>query len=633
MPVITLPDGDERRFEGAVDGRRVAESIGAGLAKAALAVEVDGQLRDLVDPIEADAAVRVITPKDAEGLEIIRHSCAHLLGQAVKQLRPQAQMVIGPVIEDGFYYDIRTEPAFTPEDMAAIEARMRELLSPGYEVIKTMTPREEARRLFAERGEEYKVRLIDEMDESVAEMGLYRHQEYLDMCRGPHVPHTRFLKVFALTRLSGAYWRGDAANEMLQRVYGTAWAEPGQLKDWRRRLEEAEKRDHRRIGAKHDLFHFEEDSPGMVFWHPRGWTLYRLLEERVREHMVRAGYTEVHTPQMLPRSLWERTGHWDKFGRMIFATESEKREYAIKPMNCPAHVRIFNQRLRSHHELPLRMAEFGVVHRNEPSGTLHGLLRARRFTQDDGHVFCREDQVGDEVRLLFDQITALYAELGFDKVSLALSTRPDDRVGDDEQWDRAEAALEAALRERGCEYQLQEGEGAFYGPKIEFTLEDSIGRRWQCGTIQLDFSMPGRLGAEYVDSASARVTPVMIHRAMLGSLERFIGIMIEHHAGELPLWLAPVQLVVANITDRQAEYAETLRARLAAGGWRAEADLRNEKIGHKIRDHALAGVPLLAVVGDREMEAGTAALRRRDGADLGAMNFEELDKYLRDGVK
>ena len=632
MPLITLPDGSRREFEHPVSPLQVARSIGPGLARDTLAACVDDVLTDACDVITGDAALRLITTRESEGLEIIRHSCAHLLGQAVKQLYPAAQMVIGPVIEDGFYYDIAYEGSFSPEDLAAIEERMRELIAQEYDVVKKMTPREEALDIFRRRNESYKVRLVEEMPTEVQEVGLYHHQEYIDMCVGPHVPNTRFLKVFKLTRLSGAYWRGDASNEVLQRVYGTAWAQQRQLKEHLHRLEEAEKRDHRRLGARLGLFHFQEEAPGMVFWHPRGWTLYQLVEQHMRTAAA-AGYQEVHTPQILERSLWERSGHWDKFGDMIFVTTSGKRDYAIKPMNCPAHVQIFNHELRSHHDLPLRLSEFGIVHRNEPSGTLHGLLRARRFTQDDGHIFCREEQLAGEIDNLVDLVFRIYADFGFHDILLAFSTRPENRVGEDSLWDRAEQSLQQVLEHRGLAYDLQPGEGAFYGPKIEFTLQDSIGRKWQCGTIQVDFAMPGQLGARYIAEDSSRHVPVMVHRAILGSLERFIGILLEHYAGALPAWLSPVQAVVLSITDQQAEHARQVGKELAALGARVEMDLRNEKIGLKIREHTMQKIPYMLIVGKREAAEGTIAVRTRAGEDLGAMTVASFHGLLREGER
>lgn len=629
MPTITLPDASQRAYDGLVTPLQIAQSIGAGLAKAAVAAEVDGTLCDLCDPIEKDALVRLVTTKDVEGVEIVRHSCAHLLGQATKQLFPDAQMVIGPVVEDGFYYDICLENSLGLEDIERIEIRMKELIARNYDVVKKMTARKEARRIFAERNEHYKVLLIDEMDEDVTHMGLYYHEEYVDMCRGPHVPNTRFLQAFKLLRVSGSYWRGDANNEVLQRVWGTAWADERALANWMKQREEAEKRDHRKLGAQLSLFHFRTESPGMVFWHERGWRLYLLLEDYMRRVVCTQGYSEVHTPQLLDRKLWEDSGHWDKFGEMIFVTESEKRQYAIKPMNCPGHVQIYRQRLRSYRDLPIRLAEFGVVHRNEPSGTLHGLMRARRFTQDDGHVFCTETQLFEEIDALLEQTFTVYKDFGFTDVAVFLSTRPEMRVGTDAQWDRSESVLADVLKARGVAYTVQPHEGAFYGPKVEFVLRDSIGRDWQCGTVQLDFSMPERLGAEYVGEDSARYTPVMIHRAILGSLERFIGILIEHYAGALPFWLAPTQLCVLSITERQSDYAKDIAAQLSALNFRVDCDTRGETLGLKIRENTMLKTPYLLVVGPREETSGHVAVRCYGGEDLGTSTVDNLVKRLR----
>ena len=627
MITISLPDGSQREYPQPVTIMQVAVDIGAGLARATLAGEVNGELRDACDLIEDDANLRIITPRDEEGLEIIRHSCAHLLGQTVKQLYPEAQMAIGPVIEDGFYYDIRYDPGFTPEDLEKIEKRMAELIDQEYDVIKQVTPREEVLRIFRERGEDYKVRLVEEMPD-VQAMGLYYHQEYVDMCKGPHVPNTRFLKAFRLTKLAGAYWRGDAANEMLQRVYGTAWADKKGLKAYLLRLEEAKKRDHRRIARQQDLFHLQEESPGMVFWHDRGWRIYRVLEDYIRGLLREQDYQEVRTPQLVDRSLWEKSGHWEKFGDDMFYTESEARTYAVKPMNCPCHVQIYNQGLRSYRDLPLRMAEFGSCHRNEPSGTLHGLMRVRNFVQDDAHIFCTEAQIQAEVSAFIDMLYRAYRDLGFNEIIVALSTRPAQRVGSDAVWDKAEAALAEALKNKDLDYRLQPGEGAFYGPKIEFSLKDSLGRVWQCGTIQVDFALPGRLDATYVAEDGSRQAPVMLHRAILGSFERFIGILIEEHAGALPPWLSPQQAVVLNITDRQADYANEVMQVLSNQGFRVESDLRNEKIGFKIREHTLQRVPYLLVVGDREVESGTVSVRTRGGEDLGSMSVADFAARL-----
>ncbi|MDH5823803.1 threonine--tRNA ligase [Luteimonas sp. RD2P54] len=627
MITITLPDGSRREFASPVSVMDVAQSIGPGLAKATVAGRVDGRLVDASDPIDRDASLQIITPKDPEGVEIIRHSCAHLVGHAVKQLYPDAKMVIGPVIEDGFYYDIWHERPFTPDDLAAIERRMAELIDTGYDVVKKMTPREEVIATFRARGEDYKLRLIEDMPDET-QMGLYHHQEYVDMCRGPHVPNTRFLKAFKLLRISGAYWRGDAKNEQLQRIYGTAWADAKQLKAYVERIEEAEKRDHRRIGKQQELFHLQEEAPGLIFWHPKGWALWQVVEQTMRRVYRDSGYGEVRCPQILDVSLWKKSGHWDNYKENMFFTESEKRTYAVKPMNCPGHVQVFNQGLHSYRDLPIRYGEFGSCHRNEPSGALHGILRVRGFTQDDGHVFCTEDQVEAEVAAFHEQAMRVYAEFGFEDVQLKLALRPEPRLGDDATWDKAEAALRGALSACGVEWQELPGEGAFYGPKIEYHLKDAIGRTWQLGTMQVDFMMPGRLGAEYVDEHSQKRTPVMLHRAIVGSMERFIGILIEHHAGAFPAWLAPVQAVVMNITDAQADYVADLRKTLANQGVRVEADLRNEKIGRKIREHTLQRVPYLLVAGDRERDNGTVAVRTRAGEDLGSMPASDFVSRL-----
>ena len=629
MITITLPDGSRREFEQPVSVMDVAQSIGAGLAKATVAGEVDGRLVDASDVIDHDASLRIITPKDAEGVEIIRHSCAHLVGHAVKQLYPEAKMVIGPVIEDGFYYDIWNARPFTPEDMAAIEQRMAELIDTEYDVIKKVTPRDEVIATFKARGEDYKLRLVEDMPDEQA-MGLYHHQEYVDMCRGPHVPNTRFLKAFKLTRISGAYWRGDSKNEQLQRIYGTAWADPKQLKAYIQRMEEAEKRDHRKIAKQQELFHLQEEAPGLIFWHPKGWAIWQAVEQHMRRVYRESGYREVRCPQILDVSLWKQSGHWDNYQDNMFFTESEKRTYALKPMNCPGHVQVFNHGLHSYRDLPIRYGEFGACHRNEPSGALHGILRVRGFTQDDGHIFCTEAQVEAEVTAFHRQAMQVYSDFGFTDIQLKIALRPEPRLGDDATWDKAEEALRAALRAAGVEWQELPGEGAFYGPKIEYHLKDAIGRTWQLGTMQVDFMMPGRLGAEYVDESSQRRHPVMLHRAIVGSMERFIGILIEHHAGQLPPWLAPVQAVVMNITDAQADYVAEVQKSLSNQGLRIEADLRNEKIGRKIREHTLQRVPYLLVVGDRERDNGQVAVRTRGGEDLGTMTVAEFAARLHD---
>ncbi len=627
MPTITLPDGSQRHYDAPVTLAQIAADIGPGLAKAAVAGRIDGREVDLCLTVDADARVELITEKDPAGVDVVRHSCAHLLGQAVKQLYPEAKMAIGPVVEDGFYYDIDYPRPFTPDDLARIEQRMHELAAHDYAVIRRPVPREEAMRVFAERGESYKVEILEGIPAG-EHVALYIHEEYIDMCRGPHVPNIRFLRAFRLTKLAGAYWRGDARNRQLQRIYGTCWPDKKSLDAYLQRLEEAEKRDHRRIAKALDLFHIQEEAPGMVFWHDKGWRIYTLVQDYIRDLLRRNGYQEVNTPQIVDRSLWERSGHWEKFQDAMFTTASEDREYAIKPMNCPCHVQIFNHGLRSYRELPLRMAEFGSCHRNEPSGALHGLMRVRHFVQDDAHIFCTEDQIQDEVAAFIGLVFQVYGAFGFEDITIALSTRPESRVGSDAQWDRAELALANALSAKGLNYRLQPGEGAFYGPKIEFALKDCLGRVWQLGTIQLDFSMPERLGAEYVAEDNARRTPVMLHRAILGSLERFIGILIEHHAGALPVWLAPVQAVVMNITDRTEAYAAEVVQILSNQGVRVTADLRNEKIGFKIREHTLQKVPYLLVVGDREMESNTVAVRTRAGEDLGVMTLSAFTGHV-----
>ena len=629
--IITLPDGSERSFDAPVSIMQVAESIGPGLAKATVAGQVDGELRDASDIIDKNATLRILTAKDEEGVEIIRHSCAHLIGHAVKQLFPEAKMVIGPVIEEGFYYDIAVDKPFTPDDVDAIESRMRELIAQDYDVVKKMTPRAQVIDEFTQRGEEYKLRLIEDMPSETA-MGLYYHQDYLDMCRGPHVPNTRFLKHFKLTKLAGAYWRGDANNEMLQRIYGTAWADKKALRAYITRMEEAEKRDHRKLGKKLDLFHLQEEAPGMVFWHPRGWAIYQAIEQYIRGVQQGNGYLEIKTPQVVDRSLWERSGHWDKFADNMFTIESESRDYAVKPMNCPCHVQVFNQGLKSYRDLPLRLAEFGCCHRNEASGTLSGLMRVRGFVQDDAHIFCSEEAIQDEVSTFIDVLFDVYRDFGFNEVLVKLSTRPEERVGSDAIWDKSEQALELALNNKGLDWDLLPGEGAFYGPKIEFSLRDCIGRVWQCGTIQVDFSMPERLDAQYVAEDGSRQVPVMLHRAILGSFERFIGILIEEYEGRFPPWLAPTQAVIINITDNQAEYAIKLHDTLNKQGFRVELDLRNEKIGFKIRAHTLARVPYLLVVGDKEVESGCVSVRTQDGQDLGSMPVDAFATQLSEAI-
>ncbi len=625
MPVISLPDGSQRQYPQAVSIAQIAADL--GLAHEAIAGKIDGRLFDTAHRIDADVQLRIVTARDPEGLEIIRHSTAHLLAQAVKALFPAAQVTIGPVIEDGFYYDFAYERPFTEEDLRRIEDKMRELARRDAPVSRSIMQREEAIRFFRDMGEEYKAQIIEAIP-AHEQISLYRQGEFIDLCRGPHVPSTGRLKAFKLMKVAGAYWRGDPRNEMLQRIYGTAWADQPALEAYLHRLAEAEKRDHRKIGRQLDLFHTQEEAPGMVFWHDRGWRVYREVEGYIRRQLRARAYQEVRTPQILDRSLWERSGHWEKFSGVMFTTESEKREYAIKPMNCPAHIQIFNQGLKSYRDLPLRLAEFGSCHRNEASGTLHGLMRVRNFTQDDAHIFCTEDQIQAEVSALIDLVFEVYRDFGFTDVIVKLSTRPPERVGADAIWDKAEHALEVALNHKGLAWGLQPGEGAFYGPKIDFSLRDSLERVWQCGTIQVDFSMPNRLGAHYIAEDGSKHVPVMIHRAILGSLERFIGILLEEHGGALPAWLAPVQAVLLTITDQQAEYARQVEKRLRQADLRAEADLRNEKIGFKIREHTLQRVPYLLVIGKREVQDGTVAVRTREGEDLGPMAIEDFERKL-----
>ena len=631
MPVITLPDGSEKNFDIPSTVRDVAVSIGAGLAKAALAGRVNGRLVDLSFPIEEDAAVEIITMRDEDGLEIIRHSTAHLLAHAVKQLFPEVQVTIGPTIEDGFYYDFSFHRTFNPEDLEAIEKRMKELAKTDYTVTRTVMERDAAVKFFRDQGEVYKAEIIQSIPED-EEIAIYNQGDFWDLCRGPHVPSTGKLKAFKLMRVAGAYWRGDSNNEMLQRIYGTAWRDQKELKTYLHNLEEAEKRDHRKIGKEQELFHTQVEAPGMVFWHDKGWRLYRTIKNYIREKLRDNGYQEVNTPQVIDRTLWEKSGHWDKFGEMIFSVHSESRDYAVKPMNCPAHIQIYNQGLKSYRDLPLRMAEFGSCHRNEPSGTLHGLMRVRNFVQDDAHIFCTENQILAEVSDFIELLFEVYRDFGFDDILINLSTRPEKRVGEDKLWDKAEKALEDALNHKRLAWELQPGEGAFYGPKIDFSLKDSLNRIWQLGTMQLDFSMPGRLDAHYIAENNSKQVPVMLHRAILGSLERFIGILIEHYAGAFPLWLSPIQAVVLNITDRQAKYAEKVTERLMEQGFRVEMDLRNEKIGFKIREHTISRVPYLLVVGDREMDQSTAAVRTRTGEDLGIMKIETLIDRMNEEV-
>lgn len=633
MPIITLPDGSKREFDRPVSVLEVAQDIGAGLAKATIAGRVNGERRDACDIINEDANLEIITAKDEDGLEIIRHSCAHLLGHAIKQLFPDVKMAIGPTIENGFYYDVDLDRSLTQEDIDAIEKRMLELAKTNYDVIKTPVSWQEARDTFEKRGEPYKMAILDENIERTATPALYHHEEYIDMCRGPHVPNMRFCQYFKLMKVAGAYWRGDSKNKMLQRIYGTAWADKKQLAEYLTRLEEAAKRDHRKIGKALDLYHMQEEAPGMVFWHNDGWTIFRELETFVRTKLKEYDYQEVKGPFMMDRVLWEKTGHWQNYGDLMFTTQSENREYAIKPMNCPGHVQIFNQGLKSYRDLPIRMAEFGSCHRNEPSGSLHGLMRVRGFTQDDAHIFCTEDQIESEVTSCIKMVYDIYSTFGFQNIQVKLSTRPEKRIGADDMWDRAEAGLAAALAHNSLEYEIQEGEGAFYGPKIEFALRDCLDREWQCGTIQLDFALPGRLNASYVAEDNDRRTPVMIHRAILGSIERFIGIITEEYAGFFPAWLAPVQAVVMNITDSQADYVQKVVKQLSDAGLRVKADLRNEKVGFKIREHTLRRVPYMLVCGDKEIAEGKVAVRTRKGVDLGTFTIEEFAEILKSQVR
>lgn len=627
MVQITLPDGSLREYPNPVTVAEVAASIGAGLAKAALGGKVDGQLVDTSYLLSRDASVAVVTAKDPDGLELIRHSTAHLLAYAVKSLFPQAQVTIGPVIDNGFYYDFSFERPFTPDDLSAIEKRMSELANKDEPVVRRVLPRDEAVTYFKSLGEHYKAEIIQSIP-AAEDVSLYREGEFEDLCRGPHVPSTGRLKHFKLMKVAGAYWRGDSKNEMLQRIYGTAWASKEDLQLYLTQLEEAEKRDHRKLGKELDLFHMDDHAPGLVFWHPNGWTLWQMVEQYMRQVYRDNGYLEVKAPQILDKTLWEKTGHWDKYRENMFTTESEKRDYALKPMNCPGHILIFNQGIKSYRDLPLRYGEFGQCHRNEPTGGLHGIMRVRGFTQDDGHIFCTEEQILDECVSYTALLQKVYRDFGFNDIIYKIATRPAQRIGSDESWDRAEHALMQSLMASGCDYIISEGDGAFYGPKIEYTLKDAIGRQWQCGTIQVDFSMPERLGAEYVGEDGVRHRPVMLHRAIVGSLERFIGILIEQHAGALPVWLAPAQVVVLNITDAQAEYALSVVKKLKNQGFRVVFDLRNEKITYKIREHSMQKLPYILVMGDKEMAAGTVAVRARGNTDLGVMTLEAFSQKL-----
>lgn len=631
MPSVRLPDGSSRAFDAPLSVADVANSIGAGLARAALAGRVDGVLVDTSFVIDNDCDLAIITERDADGLEVIRHSCAHLMAQAVQRLFPNAQVTIGPVVEDGFFYDFAFERPFTPDDLQSIEGKMREIVAENLPVHRSVMNRADAISMFEGKGEKYKVEIIASIpgDE---DLSFYRQGEFIDLCRGPHVPETGKFKAFKLTSVAGAYWRGDAKNEMLQRIYGTAWGDKKALDQYLQRLEEAEKRDHRKIGKKLELFHFQEEAPGMVFWHPKGWAIYQAIQSYMQSLQRANGYLEIRTPQLVDYSLWERSGHADKFADQMFSVESENRLYAIKPMNCPCHVQVFNQGLKSYRDLPMRLAEFGSCHRYEPSGSMHGLMRVRSFTQDDGHIFCAESSIQSEVAAFMKLLFAVYKDFGFDEIILRLSTRPEKRVGSDELWDKSELALKQALQSNGMPWELLPGEGAFYGPKIEFSLKDCMGRIQQCGTIQVDFSMPERLGAQFVAEDGGRQTPVMLHRAILGSFERFIGVLIEHYAGALPVWLAPEQVVVLNITDKQADFCQTVKKTLSDKGFRVSADLRNEKIGFKIREHTMQKTPFLLVVGDREVETGSVSVRTRAGEDLGAMTIEDFSRYMESEV-
>jgi threonyl-tRNA synthetase len=633
MPAITLPDGSQRHFDSAVTVLDIAQSIGSGLAKATLAGKINGELVDASTLIEQDASLQIITAKDAEGIDVIRHSTAHLLAQAVKQLFPDAQVTIGPVIDNGFYYDFAYSRPFTPDDLTAIEERMQQLVAAGHSVSRSILSREEAIDFFYKLNEKYKAEIVEAIPHNQA-LSLYTQGEFTDLCRGPHVPNTNKLGAFKLMKIAGAYWRGDSNNEMLQRIYGTAWGDKKELQAYLTRLEEAEKRDHRKIAKTLDLFHTQEEAPGMVFWHEKGWLIYQQVEQYIRAKLRVNGYAEVKTPQLVDRTLWEKSGHWDKFGAMIFTTHSEHRDYAVKPMNCPCHVQIYNQGLKSYKDLPIRLAEFGSCHRNEPSGTLHGLMRVRNFVQDDAHIFCTEEQIQGEVATFIDMLYAVYKDFGFEDVIIKLSTRPENRVGDDSVWDKAEHALELALNTKGLAWDLQPGEGAFYGPKIEFSLKDCIGRVWQCGTIQVDFSMPTRLGASYIAEDSSRQVPVMLHRAILGSLERFIGILIEQYAGTFPLWLSPVQIMIMTIADRHHDYAKQIHEQLEANNLRVKLDTRNEKIGFKIREHSMQRVPYLVIIGDNELQQQTITVRTQKGADLGSLTIDnfiaQLNKEIAD---
>ena len=632
MPVITLPDGTQKVFDHSVTVLEIAQSIGAGLAKATIAGKVNGILLDATLPIKNDSKVVIITSKDKEGIEIIRHSFAHLIGHAVKQIYPNIKMAIGPVIEDGFYYDISSEYSFTPDDLIKIEDRINKLIKTNYDVEILQVSKKEAIKTFEERDETFKLRIIEEIDDKGL-INLYKHEEYIDMCRGPHVPNTRHLRHFKLLKLSGSYWRGNSENESLQRIYGTAWAKEKELKDYLTRIEEAEKRDHRKLGKKHSLFHIQEESPGMIFWHPNGWIIYQVLEKYIREILKKNNYLEIKTPQAVDKSLWEKSGHWEKFREDMFTTASENRTYAIKPMNCPCHIQVFNQGLKSYKDLPIRLAEFGSCHRNEPSGALHGLMRVRNFTQDDAHIFCTEEQMQEEVSNFIDLVFEVYRTFGFDEIIIKLSTRPEKRVGSEDIWDKSEEALKLALNNKNLEWELQPGEGAFYGPKIEFSLKDCLNRVWQCGTIQVDFSMPIRLDATFVDINNEKKSPVMLHRAILGSFERFIGILIEQYEAKFPLWLAPYQIILLSITDRNKDKCQEFNHLLNLKGYRSKVDIRNEKIGYKIREATISRIPLIAVIGDKEQEIDSVSLRALDGTNLGILNLIDLYQLMDELIK
>ena len=632
MPVITLPDGTQKVFDHSVTILEIAQSIGAGLAKATIAGKVNGILLDATLPIKNDSKVVIITSKDKEGIEIIRHSFAHLIGHAVKQIYPNIKMAIGPVIEDGFYYDISSEYSFTPDDLIKIEDRINKLIKTNYDVEILQVSKKEAIKTFEERDETFKLRIIEEIDDKGL-INLYKHEEYIDMCRGPHVPNTRHLRHFKLLKLSGSYWRGNSENESLQRIYGTAWAKEKELKDYLTRIEEAEKRDHRKLGKKHSLFHIQEESPGMIFWHPNGWIIYQVLEKYIREILKKNNYLEIKTPQAVDKSLWEKSGHWEKFREDMFTTASENRTYAIKPMNCPCHIQVFNQGLKSYKDLPIRLAEFGSCHRNEPSGALHGLMRVRNFTQDDAHIFCTEEQMQEEVSNFIDLVFEVYRTFGFDEIIIKLSTRPEKRVGSEDIWDKSEEALKMALNNKNLEWELQPGEGAFYGPKIEFSLKDCLNRVWQCGTIQVDFSMPIRLDATFVDINNEKKSPVMLHRAILGSFERFIGILIEQYEAKFPLWLAPYQIILLSITDRNKDKCQEFNHLLNLKGYRSKVDIRNEKIGYKIREATISRIPLIAVIGDKEQEIDSVSLRALDGTNLGILNLIDLYQLMDELIK